>query len=118
MDMVSVYSLWQDNYYSRRPGRGQNTFALALTARLTKGIALPRHETGNDAVNVIYQMTEDGLGDTIKISSSKVLLWPTALGSGSGGVSLPGLVPHLNHSRALKMLRGAPAPILKIKPLE
>lgn len=57
------------------PGEGKTTMVLQVIAKLTKGEKvlpdnpgnegeLPEHET--EAVNVIYQTAEDGLGDTIK----------------------------------------------------
>ncbi|MCQ4640696.1 AAA family ATPase [Blautia coccoides] len=57
------------------PGEGKTTMVLQIIAKLTKGEKvlpdspgdegkLPEHET--EAVNVIYQTAEDGLGDTIK----------------------------------------------------
>ncbi|KMZ55521.1 hypothetical protein HMPREF0980_00218 [Dorea sp. D27] len=57
------------------PGEGKTTMVLQAIAKLTKGEKvlpdnpgnegeLPEHET--EAVNVIYQTAEDGLGDTIK----------------------------------------------------
>lgn len=57
------------------PGEGKTTMVLQIIAKLTKGEKvlpdslgnegeLPEH--GTEAVNVIYQTAEDGLGDTIK----------------------------------------------------
>lgn len=57
------------------PGEGKTTMVLQIIAKLTKGEKvlpdspgdegkLSEHET--EAVNVIYQTAEDGLGDTIK----------------------------------------------------
>lgn len=57
------------------PGEGKTTMVLQVIAKLTKGEKvlpdspgnegeLPEH--GTEAVNVIYQTAEDGLGDTIK----------------------------------------------------
>ncbi len=48
------------------PGKGKTTFVLALISLLTKGDPLPKDENKREPVNVIYQTTEDGLGDTIK----------------------------------------------------
>lgn len=47
------------------PGEGKTHLILAVTARLTKGQALPQAELMLPA-NVIYQTAEDGLSDTIK----------------------------------------------------
>lgn len=47
------------------PGEGKTHLILAVTARLTKGEALPQAEPMPPA-NVIYQTAEDGLSDTIK----------------------------------------------------
>lgn len=47
------------------PGEGKTHLILAVTARLTKGEALPEAEPMPPA-NVIYQTAEDGLSDTIK----------------------------------------------------
>lgn len=47
------------------PGEGKTHLILAVTARLTKGEALPQSEPMLPA-NVIYQTAEDGLSDTIK----------------------------------------------------
>ena len=47
------------------PGEGKTHLILAVTARLTKGEALPQSEPLPPA-NVIYQTAEDGLSDTIK----------------------------------------------------
>lgn len=57
------------------PGEGKTTMVLQIIAKLTKGEkVLPDSpgnegellEHGTEAVNVIYQTAEDGLGDTIK----------------------------------------------------
>lgn len=48
------------------PGEGKTTFILALIALLTRGEPLPEEETATEPINIIYQTTEDGLGDTIK----------------------------------------------------
>ena len=55
------------------PGEGKTTMVLQIIAKLTKGeMVLPDSEkytegvSEREAVNVIYQTAEDGLGDTIK----------------------------------------------------
>ncbi|KLU68590.1 MAG: hypothetical protein RHS_5586 [Robinsoniella sp. RHS] len=55
------------------PGEGKTTMVLQITAKLTKGeMVLPdsenytEDESDREAVSVIYQTAEDGLGDTIK----------------------------------------------------
>lgn len=47
------------------PGEGKTTFALRLAAACSSGVALPGMEIA-EPFNVIYQTSEDGLGDTIK----------------------------------------------------
>lgn len=47
------------------PGEGKTHLVLAITARLTKGEALP-NINAMPPVSVIYQTAEDGLADTIK----------------------------------------------------
>lgn len=57
------------------PGEGKTTMVLQIIAKLTKGEKVLPDSPGNEgelleheteAVNVIYQTAEDGLGDTIK----------------------------------------------------
>lgn len=55
------------------PGEGKTTMVLQIIAKLTKGeIVLPNGSESEpvaltpEAVSVIYQTAEDGLGDTIK----------------------------------------------------
>lgn len=47
------------------PGEGKTMLVLAITALLSKGLALPSAEE-KEPLTVIYQTAEDGLADTIK----------------------------------------------------
>lgn len=47
------------------PGCGKTTFALALTALLSRGDYLPLSEQRNEPLKILYQTAEDGLEDTI-----------------------------------------------------
>jgi RecA-family ATPase len=47
------------------PGDGKSTFALTLSALLTRGHPLPFTDTTLDPINVIYQNTEDDTADTV-----------------------------------------------------
>lgn len=47
------------------PGCGKTTFALALTALLSKGDCLPLMEQKQESLKILYQTAEDGLEDTI-----------------------------------------------------
>lgn len=49
------------------PGEGKTTFVLSLIALLTTGKPLPERNTSAAPIDVIYQTTEDGLADTIKL---------------------------------------------------
>ncbi|MEE0930182.1 MAG: AAA family ATPase [Acutalibacteraceae bacterium] len=47
------------------PGCGKTTFALALSALLSKGAPLPLRTEPLEPINIIYQTGEDGIEDTI-----------------------------------------------------
>ena len=47
------------------PGCGKTTFALALSALLSKGAPLPLKTEQLEPINIIYQTGEDGIEDTI-----------------------------------------------------
>ncbi len=48
------------------PGEGKTTFALQLSAILSKGGKLPCNDIESMPIDIIYQSAEDGLEDTIK----------------------------------------------------
>jgi archaellum biogenesis ATPase FlaH len=48
------------------PGCGKTTVVLAIAAAVTTGAALPESKTAVEMTNVIFQTSEDGLGDTVK----------------------------------------------------
>lgn len=47
-------------------GEGKTTFVLAVISALTTGVPLPESSQELEPLNVIYQMAENGLADTIK----------------------------------------------------
>jgi len=48
------------------PGDGKTTVVLAIAAAVTTGAALPESKAAAEAMSVIFQTAEDGLGDTVK----------------------------------------------------
>ena len=48
------------------PGEGKTTFVLALAALLTRGLPMPGCTESRPPMNIIYQMAEDSLADTVK----------------------------------------------------
>ena len=48
------------------PGEGKTTVVLAIAAAVTTGVPLPETTTAAEPMSVIFQLAEDGLGDTVK----------------------------------------------------
>ena len=48
------------------PGDGKTTLVLNLAAKLSKGIGLDEDMQVSEPMNIIYQIAEDGLADTVK----------------------------------------------------